>query len=218
MLAAKGSPDEAAAGGIEGQPVSGVAPAIGNAIRGAAPGLAAVGALKEAYIGVVDEDVPGVEGVKLDAVVGGYIESAGGPCAVTELHRIRLLPGCAAIEGAISAEQVSGVSYGGVAGRDAEAVGRVEPDVVAILTGALLEPTGGQVGSRLGRFLKDDLPGATAVDCLGNAIEQVVFTLAELEAAETCVGDLGMVLAGGDGFKMAGSLLELGSDGVPVQT
>jgi hypothetical protein len=82
VLAAEGAPDEAALGGIEGQPVSGVAPVIGNAFRGAAPGLAAVGALKEAHVGVIHEDVPGIEGVKLDAVVGGYIQAAGGPTAV----------------------------------------------------------------------------------------------------------------------------------------
>ena len=39
----------------------------------------------ETHIGVIHKDVFGIEGVELDAVVGGYIQAAGDPTAILEL-------------------------------------------------------------------------------------------------------------------------------------
>ncbi len=217
MGAAEGAPDQAALGGIEGQPVSGIAPVFGNAFAAASPGLAAVRALEETHIGVVHIDVPRIEGIELHAVVGGYIQAAGDPTAVGELPGVHLLPGCAAVEGAIGAEEVGRVDYVGIGGRNTQAVRRVEPDVAAILPGALLDPASAQVGGWLVRFLEDNLPGLAAVRCLGDAVEQVLLALADLKASETGIGDLRVAIAGGDGFKTAGGLLERGRNRTPVQ-
>ena len=116
-------------------------------------------------------------------------QAPGGPTAIVELLRVHLLPGCAAVEGAIGAEEVGRVSDVGVGGRHAEAFRRVEPDVDVTLPGALLDPASAQVGG-VGRFLEDDLPGVAAIGCFGNAVEQVLVALGKLKASEAGIGDL----------------------------
>jgi hypothetical protein len=86
-------------------------------------------------------------------------------------------------------------------------VRRIEPDVViARLSGALLDPCSSQIGGRLIRFLEDDLPVLTAVCRLRNAVEEILLTLADLQAAEAHIGNLRMAFAGSNGFKLAGEL------------
>src|ERR1019366_439893 len=79
VYAAKRAPDQAAHLGIERQPVSRVPPLSRNAIGRGLPGGASVVAVKGAYVGVIDENVPRVERVEVDAVVGSHVEAASGP-------------------------------------------------------------------------------------------------------------------------------------------
>src|ERR1019366_1212170 len=97
VRAAEGPPNEAALGRVEGEPVGGVAPGLGDSFSGASPGLPAIRALKEAHVRVVHVDVARIEGIELHAVVCGYIEAAGGPTAGAGQLANHLMPGLRAV-------------------------------------------------------------------------------------------------------------------------
>ena len=81
---------------------------------------------------------------------------------------------------------------------------------MASLAGALFDPACSQVGGGLIRFFENNLPLVATVRCLGDAVEQVLFALADLQAAEAGIGDVRMAITGGNGFKLACGLSERG--------
>ena len=168
---AERAPHEARHLRIEGHPVGRVAPAQGNALDRARPGLSSVLAAKEADVGVRDEDALGIRRIPVDAVAVRDVETAAHPTAFASPRGVDLSPGLPAVGGAVSAEEVGDEADVGIAGRHRQVVGRVEPDRVAVGGRALLDPRGLEVRGRpIGLFV-DDGPGAAAVGGLRDAVE-----------------------------------------------
>src|ERR1039458_8959914 len=117
--------------------------------------------------------MPGVEWVEMHAVVGGHIEAPGGPGIVARADRVDGFPGPAAVECAVGAEQIGRITNVGIAGREAQAPGRVEEDVAATLLRAAFDPGSNHVLRGPVRLGVDDGPGGAAVGSLADAVEDV---------------------------------------------
>src|SRR5450756_296412 len=188
---------------IEDHPVCGVAPVRGNPVGGRGPGGAAIVALESADVGVADDDVPGIEGVEVHAVVGGHVQAARGPGIVAHAHRVHRLPGLAPVEGAVGAEQIGGITDIRIGRRHTQAPGRVEEDVAPAVQRAGLDPGIYLVLRRLVRLLVNDGPGAPTVSGLADPVERVLRAFAQLHAPETRIGHAGVPLGCGNRLEAA---------------
>ena len=185
--AAEGAPHAPPHVGVEGDPVRGVAPRVGDAHRRADPGLAAVLAAEEADVGVGDEDSPGIERIEVDAVAARDIQASRRP-GPRPRRGVDLGPRLPAVERAVRAKQVGDVADVRVARRGGDVVGRVVPDVAAHLPRPLFDPGSGHVLGRPIGLAVDDAPGLAPVLRLRDAVEEAGRPVAEAEPAEARVG------------------------------
>ena len=166
VRAAHRRPDAAAHRRVEHQPVGGVEPAARHALRRrAVPTGAAVVAGEQPDVGVVDEHVPGVEGIEVHAVIGGHVQPGRSPAAAGHAARVGRGPGRPAVERAQRASRIGFVADLRLLGRDAQ----VERILAPIRAETLAEPAVVDGRRFLARLAPDVAPGGAEVFGFGDA-------------------------------------------------
>src|SRR5258708_11514198 len=92
--------------GIEHEPVGRVHPFAGNSRSGTSPGSAAVFASEQADIGISNEHPLRIEGIEVNAVSGGHVQTDGCPSRGIDFARIEASPSGAAVGGTHGSAQV----------------------------------------------------------------------------------------------------------------
>src|SRR3984885_3535474 len=189
------APGAAFDGGIEDDPVSGVAPVPRYAVGGLNPRFAAIFAAKEADIGRGDELAVFVEGIEVVAVGSGHVEAGGGPSAVVGFLGIDSVPCRAAVGGFHCAAEVGGIDEICVLIGDGESQRIFGPVGAKFWSDPRIMNVCAGLAAGVDVFFPDEFPRAAGVGGFGDAhvLEGTVF-----EIAIGDVGDFGMQEACGD--------------------